>query len=98
MRMMLRCYLDIDAGNRAFKDGSLAVIIKKLMEKLKPEAAYFYPDKGQRSCLMIFDLVNTSDLPMILEPLFIELKAKIDLLPVMSAEDLENGLMQLQST
>ena len=96
MRMMLRCYMDNEAGNKAIIDGSLPKIIGRVSEMIKPEAAYFYPDNGGRSCMMVFNLEDTSDLPRILEPLFIDLKAEVEIFPVMNAGDLEKGFGKLQ--
>jgi hypothetical protein len=40
---------------------------------------------------------STSDLPSILEPLFEGLHAEVELLPVMNAEELKQGLARLQA-
>ncbi len=98
MRMMLKCYPEIQAGNAAVIDGSLPKIIGKLMETLKPEAAYFFPDKGKRSFIMVFEMDSSSTLPTILEPLFEGLQAEVEIFPVMNAEELKTGLSKLQST
>jgi hypothetical protein len=37
-------------------------------------------------------LSNASDIPGIVEPLFAGLKARVELLPVMNADDLKKGL------
>jgi hypothetical protein len=41
MRMMLKFTLPVEKGNAAFRDGSLARVLESIMNKLKPEAAYF---------------------------------------------------------
>ena len=40
------------------------------MEALKPEAAYFYPEDGKRTAIMIFDMKGSWQLPATVEPLF----------------------------
>ena len=97
MRMMLRFSLPIDKGNQAFKDGSLRKTLESVMEKLKPEAAYFGPTDGKRGGMMFFDLMDTSQIVEIAEPLFSNLNASIELLPVMNADDLRNGLAKVNS-
>src|SRR5664280_1924735 len=58
MRMMLRFTLPVEKGNQAFKDGSLGKTLESIMNKLKPEAAYFGPSDGMRSGMMFFDLAE----------------------------------------
>ena len=67
-------------------------IFEAAMSKLKPEAAYFFPEHGLRSAMMIFDMKDTSEIPVIAEPLFAGLNARLQLQPVMNADDLKKGL------
>ncbi len=92
MRMMLTINIPTEAGNRAVKDGSLPKILEATVSKLKPEAAYFLADNGLRSAMIFFDLRNASDIPAIVEPLFLGLGAEVELVPVMNADDLKLGL------
>jgi hypothetical protein len=48
MRMMLRFSLPVEKGNQAFNDGSLGKAMESIMNKLKPEAAYFGVSEGKR--------------------------------------------------
>jgi hypothetical protein len=97
MRTLLKVTLDVVASNKAIMDGSLPKIMQSTMDKIKPEASYFTAIDGCRSCLMVFDLKDPSDIPMIAEPFFLNLNAKVEFSPVMNAEDLKNGLEKLQS-
>lgn len=91
--MLLKVVVDdIAAGNKAIKDGSLAQLIQSTTQRLQPEASYFFTVDGNRSCFMVFDLKDLSDIPVIAEPLFQGLNAKVEFLPVMNAEDLQKGL------
>jgi hypothetical protein len=92
MRTMMRITMAVEAGNRAFADGSLQRTIQGLMERLKPESAYFFPDEGKRSAQFVFDLQDTAQIPALVEPLFSGLNAEVRLTPVMNAEDLRKGL------
>lgn len=92
MRMMLKVLIPTDAGNNTIKDGSLAKIREVTMTKLKPEAAYFVAQDGLRSAMIFFDMKDASDIPGIVEPLFIGFNAEVELLPAMNAEDLKKGL------
>ena len=92
MRMMLKFTLPVEKGNQAIKDGSLGKTLKSIMNKLKPEAAYFAPLDGKRSGMMFFDLTEPSQIVEIVEPLFLNLNAATEIVPVMNADDLRKGL------
>jgi hypothetical protein len=85
MRMMLKIVIPTETGNQAIKDGSLRKIFEAAMSKLKPE-------HGLRSAMMIFDMKDASEIPAIAEPLFAGLNARLQLQPVMNADDLKKGL------
>lgn len=95
MRTLLKVTIDTVLGNKALADGSLPEIIKTTMDRLKPEAAYFLPSDGNRSCFMVFDLKDPSHIPAISEPFFRTLNAKVEFCPVMNAEDLQKGLQSI---
>ncbi|WP_327132201.1 hypothetical protein OG311_14825 [Streptomyces sp. NBC_01343] len=96
MRVMLRAHIDTQAGNEATRAGTMPRAMKKLMEKVKPEAAYFGPSEGVRSCWIVFDMQDSAEMPALLEGLFMELNAEIEISPVMNAEDLAKGPSQMQ--
>jgi hypothetical protein len=95
MRMMLRFTIPIEKGNQAFKDGSLAKAVESIMDKLKPEAAYFGPSDGKRSGMIFFDLAASSQIIEVVEPLFSNLNAAVELVPVMTGDDLRKGFEKL---
>lgn len=41
MRMMMQMTMPVEAGNEAASTGALGTVVKKMIEQLKPEAAYF---------------------------------------------------------
>ena len=92
MRTMLTAAFDVEAGNKAISDGSLQKIMETVMSKITPEATYFTTTNGERTMYVIFDMKDTSEIPAICEPLFMNLKAKVDIKPVMNQEDLQRGL------
>jgi hypothetical protein len=92
MRMMLRFTLPVEKGNQAFKDGSLGKTLEAIMSKFKPEAAYFGPSDGKRGGIMFFDLAEPSQIVEVAEPLFSNLNAAIELVPVMTGDDLRKGI------
>ncbi|WP_371527267.1 hypothetical protein OG302_15030 [Streptomyces sp. NBC_01283] len=96
MRVMLRARLDTQISNEAIKNGTLPKIMQSVTEQLKPEAAYFGPGDGGRTATFVFDMEDSSQMPSIAEPFFLELGAEIEISPVMNAEDLHKGLAALQ--
>src|SRR3954471_21282476 len=92
MRMLLKAVMDTDATNDVARSGGLMDITRELVKQLDAEAAYFVTDGGQRSCLVVFDMTDTSQIPVIAEPLFLGAKAQVTFAPCMNFEDLERGL------
>lgn len=92
MRMMLKFTLPVEKGNQAIKDGSLGKTLESIMKKLKPEAAYFAPMDGKRGGMIFFDLAEPSQIAEVVEPLFLNLNAATEIVPVMNADDLRKGL------
>ncbi|WP_328537901.1 DUF3303 family protein [Streptomyces sp. NBC_00344] len=88
--------MDTQISNEAITNGTLQKIMQATSERLNPEAAYFGPSRGGRACTFVFDMQDSSLLPTIVEPLFRELGAEIEIQPVMNSEDLKKGLTALQ--
>lgn len=94
MRMLLKVQMPVEKGNAAFKSGALQRTIQSTVATLEPEAAYFYPEDGKRTALMVFDMKGSWQLPATVEPLFQNLGASVHLTPVMNAEDLQRGFKE----
>ena len=47
---------------------------------------------GKRTGLIVFDLKEPSQIPVIAEPIFMAVNASIELSPVMTLEDVQTGL------
>ncbi len=97
MRTMLRWTVPVERGNETIKDGSLQRTLEALAQQLNPEAAYFWPEDGERAGLMVFDMADPSEIPRIAEQLFMNLDAAVEFTPVMNAEDLQRALAKVSS-
>ena len=88
MRFLLKVNIPVETGNAAAKAGKLGSIIQSILADLKPEAAYFTDNDGQRCGLIFLDLQDVSQIPAIAEPWFLSFNAGIELHPVMVPDDL----------
>ncbi len=89
MRMLIKVSMPVEAGNVAARNGFQD--LESILHELKPEAAYFYADKGQRTALLIVDLPEASRIPAIAEPFFLAFNATVEFHPVMVREDLRKA-------
>jgi hypothetical protein len=96
MRCAVQISFPAEAGNAAVKAGKLGEVIATFMEKWRPEAAYFFPREGKRGAIFILNLDEPSQLPPMLEPLFMNLNAEVYISPVMTADDVKKGLSAIE--
>jgi len=97
MRMMIRFRFPVEAGNEGVRSGKLARVFEAIMTDLKPEAAYFFPEGGERAGLMVFDMQEASQVAGVAERFFHGLNARVEITPVMTGEDLQKGLSGVEA-
>ena len=98
MRFLLKVNIPVEAGNRAVQDGTLGKTMQRILDALKPEAAYFAADNGQRCGFLIVNLENASKIPSIAEPWFLAFNATVELQPVMTLDDLQKAGQDIASS
>ena len=95
MRVLLKAQMDVAAANEAVKSGAIGKALQEVMQQLQPEAAYFGPSGGKRTAFIFFDLKDPSQIPLVSEPFYQITQASVEIIPVMNADDLQEGLRQL---
>ena len=95
MRMFLKVQMEVEAANRAIKDGSLPKIVQGFVDAAKPEGIWFTALDGKRTMVAVFDLASPTQIPPLAEPFFMGLGASIELSPAMDLADLQAGVSNL---
>jgi uncharacterized protein DUF3303 len=98
MRVMIKFAFPVEPGNDAVRSGKLQKVFQQLTEDLKPEAGYFFPTGGERGGFFVVDMRESSQIAEIAERFFFGLNAKIEMVPVMNADDLQKALSGAQGT
>jgi hypothetical protein len=90
--MMIKFSFAVDSGNEAIRTGKMGKVFHQIVEELKPEAAYFCPQGGERAGFFVVEMRDSSEIVEIAERFFFGLNAKIEMTPVMTVADIEKGL------
>ncbi len=98
MRTMLVIHMDTQKGSQMIQKNEMAQFMQSALERLRPEAAYFGPHGGVRTAFVVIDLEDPSQLPSISEPFFSQLGARVEMFPVMTADDVQAGLQRYASS
>jgi hypothetical protein len=96
MRVLLKVNLPTEAANVVAREGRLGTVIQSILEDLKPEAAYFTDEHGQRTGFLILDIKDNSEVPRIAEPWFLAFGASVEIHPVMIPRDLAKAAPQIE--
>ncbi|MBF0499807.1 MAG: panthothenate synthetase [Candidatus Riflebacteria bacterium] len=91
MRVMLTVKLPVESFNTAVRLGNAGKIISKIMDKMKPESAYFTEINGSRGGYFVINVDNPSQIPVYAEPWFLNFNAECHFQIVMTPEDLKNS-------
>jgi hypothetical protein len=97
MRMMLKVNMATGAANELARQGKLGSTIQSILADIKPEAAYFTDDDGERTGFIFFDLADSSAIPSVAEPWFLALNARLSFRPAMNPEDLGRALPGIEA-
>jgi hypothetical protein len=68
--------------------------IENYIAKVKPEAVYFTEMDGDRTVLFVVDLASVDMMPVVAEPLFLGVGAKVEFHPVMNLDEVKRGIQK----
>lgn len=88
MRMLLHVELPLEPFNTAVRDGTAGQKIQKILEAIKPEAAYFSEFDGRRGGTLVVNVKDQSEIPKLAEPWFLTFNAEVKFRIAMTPEDL----------
>ncbi len=91
MRFLLHISLPPERFNEAVRDGSVGEKIERILEDMKPEAAYFCAKDGKRGGFFVVEMSDVSEMPRFAEPWFLQFDATVEFLPAMTAQDLQRA-------
>jgi hypothetical protein len=91
MKMLLTVEFPHEPFNSLVRSGTAGKIIGRILEAIKPEAAYFTEQDGKRGGIFVINLQTQSDVPTIAEPFFLNFQADCKFRILMSPDDLQKG-------
>ena len=94
--MLLTVEFPHEPFNSLVRSGKAGQVLGRILDAIKPEAAYFTEQDGMRGGIFVIDIKNPSDVPAFAEPFFLNFHANCKLRIVMGPEDLKKaGLEEL---
>jgi hypothetical protein len=88
MRMLMHIQLPLEPFNTAVRNGTAGQKMQRILEAIKPEAAYFSETHGHRGCVLVVNVKDPSDVPVLAEPWFLTFNAEVEFRIAMTPEDL----------
>jgi hypothetical protein len=88
MRMLLTVTIPHEPFNTLVREKKAGAIMGRILQDLKPEAAYFTEHDGTRGAVLVIDVAEPSRVPSFAEPFFLNFNADCRFRIVMSPEDL----------
>ncbi len=91
MRFILHVTFPPEKFNKAVLDGSAGQKMARILEEIRPEAAYFCATEAKRGGFLVINMNSTSEMPKYAEPWFLNFDASVEFLPAMTPEDLQKA-------
>jgi len=92
----VRATVPTTSGNKMVKDPNFLTNIENYIKKFNCEASYFTEIGGNRTMIFVLGLPSRDMVPTILEPLFLDLEANVEVHPAMNFDDVINTISILR--
>ena len=96
MRFLVKATIPVEVGNDLVRDPNFGKRMEDILGDIKPEAVYFVPEDGQRTMYLVVNMQDASQLPAIVEPLWLSLKANVICIPAMDQADFAKAAPAIQ--
>src|SRR5438105_14654114 len=88
MRMLMSVTFPHEPFNGLVRAKKAGPILRRILEEMRPEAAYFTEQDGTRGAVLVIDVADASRVPTFAEPFFLNFNADCRFRIAMSPEDL----------
>lgn len=91
MRILMNIGIPHEPFNTAVREGTVGAILHRIIEEAQPEAVYFTEAKGKRAAVMVVSRDDSSSIPALSEPWFLDFEAECEFRIAMTPADLERA-------
>jgi hypothetical protein len=91
MRILMNVKIPHQPFNAAVKDGTVSAKLGRILDAIKPEAAYFTEQNGQRGAVLVVEMADASKIPALAEPWFLTFQADVEFRIAMTPDDLKKA-------
>ncbi len=91
MKMLVNVFFPIEPFNSMVRNGTVGDILGRIIDDIKPESIYFTEQDGTRGAVMAVDIPDSSAVPSIAEPWFLNFEANCEFRIAMTPDDLMNA-------
>ena len=88
MKMILTVEMPNEPFNTLVRQKKAGPMIRRILEELKPEVAYFSAVDGHRGGFFVIDMADASQIPFFAEPFFLNFNASCKFQVAMAPADL----------
>lgn len=91
MRILMNIRIPHEPFNTAVRQGTAGATLQRIIEEAKPEAIYFTEQNGTRGAVMVVNMNESSEIPALAEPWFLNFNADCEFRIAMTPQDLERA-------
>jgi hypothetical protein len=89
--MLMNVQFPPEPFNAAVRNGTIGPKIRRILEDIQPEAAFFSEHNGRRGGTFVVNVNSPSDVPALAEPWFLTFNAEVEFRIAMTPEDLSRA-------